>query len=98
MTDEFYQPKEFSRDKLRVLLRLDLSKMPPNPNMRRADGDFPARMGEAVRTRAASSTRRSATLRTRGTTETLRQMYFEAIKWALRLTEGDATPRPQPKD
>ena len=22
------------------------------------------------------------------------QMYFEAIKWALGLTEGDATPRP----
>ncbi len=21
-------------------------------------------------------------------------MYFEAIKWALGLTEGDATPRP----
>ena len=24
------------------------------------------------------------------------QMYFEAIKWALGLTEGDATPRPLP--
>ena len=41
LTDEFYQPKAFSRDKLRVLLRLDVSKMPPNPNMRRTDGDFP---------------------------------------------------------
>ena len=27
-TDEFYQPKAFSRDKLRVLLRLDVSKKP----------------------------------------------------------------------
>ena len=24
------------------------------------------------------------------------QMYFEAIKWALGLTEGDAAPRPLP--
>jgi hypothetical protein len=23
-------------------------------------------------------------------------MYFEAIKWALKLTDGDATPRPFP--
>jgi hypothetical protein len=23
-------------------------------------------------------------------------MYFEAIKWALGMTEGDATPRPMP--
>jgi type 1 glutamine amidotransferase len=39
--DEFYQTKEFSREKLRVLLRLDVSKMPPNPRLRRTDGDFP---------------------------------------------------------
>ena len=24
------------------------------------------------------------------------QMYFEAIKWCLGLTAGDATPRPMP--
>ena len=23
-------------------------------------------------------------------------MYFEAIRWALKLTDGDATPRPYP--
>jgi hypothetical protein len=26
----------------------------------------------------------------------VQQMYFEAIKWALGMTEGDATPRPFP--
>jgi type 1 glutamine amidotransferase len=26
----------------------------------------------------------------------VKQMYFEAIKWALGLTEGDVTPRPLP--
>jgi len=29
------------RDKIRVLLRLDLSKMPPNSELHRKDGDFP---------------------------------------------------------
>ena len=40
-TDEFYQAKDYSRDKLRVLLRLDVSKMPPNQEVHRTDGDFP---------------------------------------------------------
>src|SRR4051812_41025646 len=39
LTDEFYQPKEFSRDKIRVLLRLDVSKMPRNAELHRTDGD-----------------------------------------------------------
>ena len=33
LSDEFYQPKEFSRDKVEVLLRLDLSNVPPNPGV-----------------------------------------------------------------
>ena len=40
-TDEFYQAKEYSRDKIHVLLRLDLSNVPPNPNLHRPDGDHP---------------------------------------------------------
>ena len=40
-TDEFYQAKDYSREKLRVLLRLDVSKMPPNDEVHRTDGDFP---------------------------------------------------------
>src|SRR5438105_2203289 len=39
-TDEFYQPKELSRDKVHVLLRLDLGKMPPNAELHAANGDF----------------------------------------------------------
>lgn len=40
-TDEFYQAREYSRDKIRVLLRLDVSKMPANPEVHRTDGDSP---------------------------------------------------------
>jgi type 1 glutamine amidotransferase len=96
LTDEFYQPKSFSRDTLRVLLRLDVSKMPPNPNMRRTDGDFPlawAKMYGQGRVFYSSLGHAAETWDNRD----VAQMYFEAIKWSLRLTDGDATPRPLPK-
>jgi uncharacterized protein len=93
--DEFYQPKAFSREKLRVLLRLDVSKMPPNPNLRRTDGDFPlawAKQYGKGRVFYSSLGHAADTWDHRD----VAQMYFEAIKWALGLTEGDATPRPMP--
>ena len=95
LTDEFYQPKEFSRDKLRVLLRLDVSKMPPNPNNRRTDGDFPlawAKMYGSGRVFYSSLGHAAETWDNRD----VAQMYFEAIKWSLGLTEGSAAPRPRP--
>ena len=93
--DEFYQAKEFSRDKLRVLLRLDVSKMPPNPRLRRTDGDFPlawARTYGKGRVFYSSLGHATETWDNRD----VAQMYFEAIKWSLGLTPGDATPRPMP--
>ena len=95
LTDEFYQPKEFSRDKLRVLLRLDVSKMPPNPNNRRTDGDFPlawAKMYGSGRVFYSSLGHAAETWDNRD----VAQMYFEAIKWSLGLTEGSAAPRLRP--
>jgi type 1 glutamine amidotransferase len=41
MTEEFYQAQSYSRANLRVLLRLDMAKMPANPEVHRTDGDFP---------------------------------------------------------
>jgi type 1 glutamine amidotransferase len=90
--DEFYQPKAFSRDRMRVLLRLDVSKMPPNANMRRADGDFPLAWAKTYgkgRVFYSSLGHASETWDNRD----VAQMYFEAIRWALGLSEGDATPR-----
>ena len=94
MTDEFYQPKAFSRDKLRVLLRLDVSKMPPNAENHRADGDFPlawaktygkGRVFYASFAHAASGWDNPDVYR----------MYFEALKWSLGMTDADVTPRPK---
>jgi uncharacterized protein len=95
LTDEFYQPKEFSRDKLRVLLRLDVSKMPPNPNNRRTDGDFPLAWAKTYGTGRVfySSLGHASEM---WDNRDVAQMYFEAIKWSLGLVDGSATPRPRP--
>ncbi len=94
MTDEFYQPKAFSRDKLRVLLRLDVSKMPPNPENHRTDGDFPlawARMYGKGRVFYASFAHAASGW----DNPDVYRLYFEALKWALGLTDADVTPRPK---
>ena len=93
--DEFYQPKEFSRSKARVLLRLDVAKMPPHPELRLKDGDFPlawAKMYGKGRVFYSALGHDASTWDNRD----VAQMYFEAIKWALGMTQGDATPRPLP--
>ena len=46
--DEFYQPKNLSRDKVEVLLRLDLSNVPANP-VAAPERRLPARVGEDLR-------------------------------------------------
>ncbi len=93
LTDEFYQVKNFSREKSRVLLRLDTSKLPPNPNLLRKDGDYPlawAKMYGKGRVFYGSFAHDSKTW----DKPDIYHMYFEAIRWALKLTDGDATPRP----
>jgi type 1 glutamine amidotransferase len=93
LNDEFYQTKEYSRDKIRVVLRLDVSKMPANNGVTRTDGDFPlawARMYGKGRVFYSSFGHAQTTW----DNPDVAKMYFEAIKWSLGLTEGDATPRP----
>jgi uncharacterized protein len=93
MTEEFYQPKDFSRDKVRVLLRLDLSKMPPHPDVHVQNGDMPLvwakNYGKGRVFYSALGHDASA-----WDNRDVAQMYFEAIRWALGLSEGDVTPRP----
>jgi uncharacterized protein len=92
--DEFYQPKEFSREKARVLLRLDVSKLPANANYR-LKGDMPIAWAKNYgkgRVFYSSFGHDAGTWDNRD----IAQMYLEALKWALGLTEGDTTPRPLP--
>jgi type 1 glutamine amidotransferase len=92
-TDEFYQPREYSRDKIRVLLRLDVSKMPPNPDVHRTDGDFPLAWAKTYgkgRVFYSSLGHAASTW----DNPDVYHMYLEALKWSLGLTEADVTPRP----
>jgi type 1 glutamine amidotransferase len=92
-TDEFYQPREYSRDRIRVLLRLDVSKMPPNPDVHRRDGDFPLAWAKTYgkgRVFYSSLGHAASTW----DNPDVYHMYFEALKWSLGLSDGDATPRP----
>ena len=92
--DEFYQPKEFSSDKARVLLSLDVAKMPANANYR-GKGNMPLAWAKNYgkgRVFYSSFGHDASTWDNRD----VGQMYLEALKWALHLTEGDTTPRALP--
>jgi uncharacterized protein len=87
--DEIYQPKDWSRGNVNVLLSLDPTKLDysNNPRIHREDHDFPVAWSKMYgKGRVFYSTL--------GHTEEswddpdIRTMYFEAIKWALGMTEG----------
>jgi type 1 glutamine amidotransferase len=93
INDEFYQAKAFSPN-ARVLLRLDVSKMPPHAELR--NQGFPLAWAKTYgkgRVFYSSLGHDASTWDNRD----VAQMYFEAMKWALGLTDGDASPRPMPK-
>ena len=90
--DEFYQPKELSREKVDVLLRLDLTNVPENPALH-LKGDYPLAWAKTYgkgRVFFGSFAHASETWDLRS----VQQMYFEAMRWALGLTDAEPTPHP----
>ncbi|MEP6916039.1 MAG: ThuA domain-containing protein [Acidobacteriota bacterium] len=96
--EEFYElrAQPYSRDKVRVLARLDAASVDlKNPDVHRTDRDFPVAMARNYgkgRTFWSTFGHTSETWDDPG----VQKMYLEAIKWAMGLTAGDATPRPAP--
>jgi hypothetical protein len=95
--DEIYQAKEWSRDKVNVLLSLDPNRLDysNNPRVHRMDHDFAVAWSKMYgKGRVFYSTL--------GHTEEswqdpdVRTMYFEAIKWALGMTDGSTASHPRP--
>jgi type 1 glutamine amidotransferase len=95
--DEIYQPKDWSRDKVNVLLSLDATKLnySDNPRIHRQDHDFAVAWDKMYgKGRVFYSTL--------GHTEEswqdpdIRTMYFEAIKWVLGMTEGSTASHSRP--
>jgi type 1 glutamine amidotransferase len=94
--DEIYQVKNFSRDRVRVLMRLDESKIDlQRKGVKRTDGDFAvAWLRNYGKGRVFYSTfghREDAWNR-----PDVQKMWLNAIKWAMGLEQADATPRPKP--
>jgi len=94
--DEIYQIKNFSRKRVRVLARLDASKLDlKNPRVHRTDKDFPVAW-------ARNYGKGRVFYSTFGHTEeswdnpAMQTMWLEAIKWAMGMTNADVTPRPSP--
>jgi len=92
LRDEIYQMKDFSRDKVHVLMSLDASKLDlNNPKVHRAHHDF------AV-TWTKTYGKGRVYYSTLGHPEDnwddprLQQMYVEAIKWAMGMVDADVAP------
>jgi uncharacterized protein len=96
LRDEIYQIKDYSRDKVRVLMRLDASKLDlENPRVHRTDRDFAVAWAKMYgRGRVFYSTLGHP--KENWDNPSLQKMYTEAIKWATGLENADVTPRPLP--
>lgn len=95
--DEIYQMKApYSRDKVRVLMRLDPTSVDlTNPKVHRTDQDFAITWVKEYgkgRVFHSSLGHRDEVW----DNPDIQKMWIEAVKWVLRITDGDATPRPMP--
>jgi uncharacterized protein len=97
ITDEIYQIKNFSRERCRVLMRLDTSKLAlNNPRVHRTDRDFAITWAKMYgKGRVYYST--LGHVSENWDNAKFQQMYVEAIKWALGLIDADVTPRAAPQ-
>src|SRR5579884_4069867 len=92
-----YQPDFYNRNDIQVLLRKDLSKLPPNADYTRTDGDYPVawtKMYGKGRVFVSSIGNNEALW----DNPDLLKMYDEAIKWSLGMTQYDVKPHPLPAD
>jgi type 1 glutamine amidotransferase len=93
--DEIYQSKSWSRDNVNVLLRLDENKLDYN-NLRvhRTDHDFAVAWSKTYgKGRVFYST--LGHTNEAWDDPQIQQMYFEAVKWVLGMTEGSTASHPR---
>jgi uncharacterized protein len=97
LRDEIYQMRNYSRDQLRVLMRLDVSKLDmKNKNVHRTDGDFAVTWAKMYgKGRVYYTT--LGHVQANWDKPEFQQMMTEAIKWAVGLQNADVTSRPLPR-
>jgi type 1 glutamine amidotransferase len=93
LKDEIYQMKAWSRQNVRVLMRLDTSKLELNkPAVHRKDGDFAVTWVKMYgKGRVYYST--LGHVEQNWDDPRMQDMYVNAIKWAMGLANADSTPR-----
>lgn len=96
ITDEIYQLQSYSRDNVRVLMRLDIDSVDmTKKGVARTDGDFAmawVRMWGKGRV-FGSVLGHDAEVWER---DDIQKMWLEAIKWTLGMTEGETESIPLP--
>lgn len=96
LKDEMYQVKDFSRDRVRVLARLDANKLDlKNKRVHRTDRDFALAWARAYGKGRVFYCTFGHRVETWDRPD-IQKMYTDAIKWAMGMIPGDATPRPMP--
>jgi type 1 glutamine amidotransferase len=98
ITDEIYQFKDWSRDKVRVLMSIDPTTVDlTKKQVHRTDKDFAVswvrNYGKGRVFYCSLGHREEVWNR-----PDMQKMWTEAVKWAMGMTQGDATPRPKPTD
>jgi len=96
LRDETYQIKNYSRDTVRVLMRLDPSKLDlANPRVHRSDHDFAVTWAKMYgKGRVYYSC--LGHVKENWDNPHFQKMYAEAIKWSMGMLDADTTPRPLP--
>jgi uncharacterized protein len=96
MKDEIYQARNFSRDKVRVLMHLDESTVDlTNKNVHRTDKDFAVMW---ARTYGKGRVLYDALGHVEAVWDRpdIQKMWVEQMKWVMGTIPGDTTPRPRP--
>ena len=93
--DEYYMVKGFNREKARVLLRMDVSKLPAVHAFERTDNDFPVAWAKAYGKGRVFFGSFAHSVEGWDHPD-IQKLYLEAIKWAMGMTNPDVTPRPVP--
>jgi uncharacterized protein len=96
LKDEIYQIKDFSREHVRVLLRLDASKVDlSRKGVRRKDDDFAVIWARKYGKGRVLYNGLGHTEDAWDRPET-QKMWLELVPWSMGIIPGDATPRPAP--
>jgi type 1 glutamine amidotransferase len=97
LRDEIYQMRNYSRSKVRVLMRLDVSNLDmKNKNVHRTDGDFAVTWAKMYGKGRVYYTTLGHVEENWDKPE-FQQMITEAIAWAMGLKNADVNSRPLPR-